>query len=62
MNKKCDECKFWCPPHVPEDDREQFAGECHKNPPYSQHHYKYPPTYSDDWCGEHQPKDTTHDK
>lgn len=59
-NGRCDRCKFWIKKPL-----EQEIGECRKGPPpvfpaQSQMGIQFiacwPPTKSDQWCGEYQPK------
>lgn len=62
MDKRCDGCKFWVDLNRPEMEGFSREGECRKYPPsMSQNWIKFPRTANNDWCGEHQPKDTTND-
>jgi hypothetical protein len=45
---RCGNCRYW----VPYPGSEQ-GGSCHRNPPDWEN--SWPPTFSHQWCGEHQP-------
>ena len=53
--EKCERCRFWCNRKrwIDENFKEQFDGECHRNPPITNGHLSYfPRTASNEWCGE----------
>lgn len=58
MNERCETCRFWLFPDDEPCDIMVDPGICMRGPPLIGENGfgEFPLMFSDDWCGEYQPK------